>query len=40
MSVFEDSPAYKKGLRRGDVIARIKASDGRRKGWIEPIGRR
>jgi carboxyl-terminal processing protease len=25
MSVFEDSPAYKKGLRRGDVIARIKS---------------
>ncbi len=25
MSVFENSPAYKKGLRRGDVIARIKS---------------
>ena len=25
MSVFEDSPAYKKGLRRGDIIARIKS---------------
>jgi carboxyl-terminal processing protease len=25
MSVFENSPAYRKGLRRGDVIARIKS---------------
>lgn len=25
MSVFEDSPAYKKGLRRGDIISRIKS---------------
>jgi carboxyl-terminal processing protease len=25
MSVFEDSPAYRKGLRRGDVIARIRS---------------
>jgi carboxyl-terminal processing protease len=31
MSVFEDSPAYKKGLRRGDVIARIEEEDA--KGW-------
>jgi carboxyl-terminal processing protease len=27
MSVFENSPAYKKGLRRGDVIARIKSTN-------------
>src|SRR5262245_7324954 len=27
MSVFENSPAYKKGLRRGDVIARIKSDN-------------
>ena len=27
MSVFEDSPAYKKGLRRGDIIARIKSDN-------------
>ncbi len=27
MSVFEDSPAYKKGLRRGDIIARIKSTN-------------
>ena len=27
MSIFEGSPAYRKGLRRGDVIARIKSSD-------------
>lgn len=29
MSVFENSPAYKKGLRRGDVIARIKSDNPR-----------
>jgi carboxyl-terminal processing protease len=36
MSVFEDSPAYKKGLRRGDVIARIKSANTKEdeaKGW-------
>jgi carboxyl-terminal processing protease len=27
MSVFENSPAYKKGLRRGDVIARIRSDN-------------
>ncbi len=27
MSLFEGSPAYKKGLRRGDVIARIEGAD-------------
>ncbi len=27
MSIFEGSPAYKKGLRRGDVIARIEGAD-------------
>jgi carboxyl-terminal processing protease len=30
-SVFEGSPAFKKGIRRGDVIARIGAEDA--KGW-------
>jgi len=30
-SVFENSPAYRKGLRRGDVIARINGEDA--KGW-------
>jgi carboxyl-terminal processing protease len=33
MSVFENSPAYKKGLRRGDVIARIKSEN---KG-VDPV---
>ncbi len=31
MSLFEGSPAYKKGIRRGDVIARIEGQD--TKGW-------
>lgn len=31
MSIFEGSPAFKKGLRRGDVIARIAGEDA--KGW-------
>ena len=31
MSIFEGSPAYKKGLRRGDVIARISGAEA--KGW-------
>src|SRR4029450_7356328 len=31
MSIFETSPASKKGLRRGDVIARIEGADA--KGW-------
>ncbi len=31
MSIFEGSPAYKKGLRRGDIIARIGEDDA--KGW-------
>lgn len=31
VSVFEGSPAYLKGLRRGDVIARISGTD--TKGW-------
>ncbi len=31
MSVFENSPAYRKGLRRGDIIARIAGEDA--KGW-------
>lgn len=31
MSVFEDSPAYREGLRRRDVIARIENEDA--KGW-------
>ena len=32
MSVFEASPAYRAGLRRGDVIARIEGED--TKGWL------
>jgi carboxyl-terminal processing protease len=31
VSLFEGSPAYKKGIRRGDVIARIAGEDA--KGW-------
>jgi carboxyl-terminal processing protease len=31
MSLFEGSPAYKKGIRRGDIIARIEGQD--TKGW-------
>jgi carboxyl-terminal processing protease len=31
MGIFEGSPAYKKGIRRGDVIARIEAQE--TKGW-------
>jgi C-terminal peptidase (prc) len=31
MSIFEGSPAYKKGLRRGDIIAHIGGVDA--KGW-------
>jgi carboxyl-terminal processing protease len=31
MALFEGSPAYKKGLRRGDIIARIEGQDA--KGW-------
>jgi carboxyl-terminal processing protease len=31
VSIFEGSPAYKKGLRRGDIIARIGDADA--KGW-------
>src|SRR5437867_13206011 len=30
-SLFEGSPAYQKGLRRGDVIAQIEGQD--TKGW-------
>src|SRR5688572_20859055 len=30
-NVFEESPAYEKGLRRGDIIARIEGED--TKGW-------
>src|SRR3977135_3283762 len=30
-TVFEGAPAYKKGLRRGDIIARIAGEDP--KGW-------
>jgi carboxyl-terminal processing protease len=36
MSIFEGSPAYKKGLRRGDVIARIKSDE--TKGWQDAKG--
>ena len=35
--VFEGSPAYGKGIRRGDVIARIEGEDA--KGWTERSGR-
>jgi carboxyl-terminal processing protease len=31
MALFEGSPAYKKGIRRGDVIAKISGEDA--KGW-------
>jgi carboxyl-terminal processing protease len=31
MSIFEGSPAYRKGLRRGDIIAKIGEADA--KGW-------
>jgi carboxyl-terminal processing protease len=31
MSIFEGSPAYRKGLRRGDVIARIEGKDAQGK---------
>ncbi len=31
VSIFEGSPAYQKGLRRGDVIAKIEGQDA--KGW-------
>ncbi|MCM3881290.1 MAG: S41 family peptidase [Vicinamibacterales bacterium] len=31
MSLFEGSPAYKKGIRRGDVVSRINGDDA--KGW-------
>ena len=31
MSLFEGSPAYRKGIRRGDVIAKINGEDA--KGW-------
>jgi carboxyl-terminal processing protease len=31
MNVFEGSPAYKKGIRRGDVLARVENEDA--KGW-------
>jgi carboxyl-terminal processing protease len=36
MSIFEGSPAYKKGLRRGDVIARIKSEGS--NGWQDAKG--
>lgn len=41
MSVFEGSPAYKRGLRRGDVIARIKSETNptdAAKGWQDAKG--
>ena len=42
MSLFEDSPAYKKGMRRGDVIARIKSGSkaDEPKGWTTRAGGR
>jgi carboxyl-terminal processing protease len=41
MSVFENSPAYRKGLRRGDIIARIKSTNTKEdeaKGWQDAKG--
>ena len=35
MSIFEGSPAYKQGLRRGDVIAKIQGED--TKGWTSDM---
>ncbi|MDP9323473.1 MAG: S41 family peptidase [Acidobacteriota bacterium] len=35
-SIFEGSPAYKKGLRRGDILAKVRDTDGTdldMKGW-------
>ena len=35
-SIFEGSPAYKKGLRRGDILAKVRDADGTdldMKGW-------
>src|SRR5689334_23404795 len=31
MTVFEGSPAYKKGIRRGDILANVEGEDA--KGW-------
>jgi carboxyl-terminal processing protease len=31
MNIFEGSPAYKKGIRRGDILARVAGEDA--KGW-------
>jgi carboxyl-terminal processing protease len=31
MNVFEGSPAYKRGIRRGDILARVEGEDA--KGW-------
>src|SRR5262245_10772214 len=31
MNVFEGSPAYKKGIRRGDILANVEGEDA--KGW-------
>jgi carboxyl-terminal processing protease len=36
VSIFEGSPAYKKGLRRGDILSRVRDADGTdldMKGW-------
>jgi carboxyl-terminal processing protease len=44
MSIFEGSPAYKKGLRRGDIIARIEecstsaAGDDKECRWLDTKG--
>ena len=37
LSIFEGSPAYKQGIRRGDVIARVEGED--MKGWTTAAGR-
>ena len=37
VSLFEGSPAYKQGIRRGDIIAKIDGEDA--KGWTTRTGR-
>ena len=37
VSLFEGSPAYKQGIRRGDIIAKIDGEDA--KGWTTRSGR-
>lgn len=37
VSLFEGTPAYRKGIRRGDIIARIGGED--TKGWVDEQGK-